>query len=146
MFMSAWTLLVLHAAATFSLLGLIWVVQLVHYPSFAWVRREEFSRFAKFHVDRISFIVVPLMFLELFTGAGLCLLRPDRVPAPWAWAGLGMIAAIWLVTALVSVPMHRRLLQGFDEKALRLLLGWNWIRTGLWTLRSAGLIWVLGQI
>jgi len=144
--MDPWTLLVLHAAATYSLLGLIWVVQLVHYPSFLRVDREHFAAFAKFHVDRISVIVVPLMFLELLTGVGLCLLPIANTGRSCFVIGLGLIGLIWTVTAFTSVPLHRRLLTGFDERSIRLLVGWNWIRTICWTVRALGLTWVLWSL
>ena len=123
--------------------GLIWVVQLVHYPAFLFVERERFREFAKFHVDRISFIVVPVMFLEIFTGAALFLLRWREYDRIWYIVGFALIVAIWMVTVTVSVPAHRRLLQGFDEATIRRLIRWNWLRTIMWTVRAVGLVWVL---
>ena len=137
------TLLILHALATWAMFGLIWMVQLVHYPSFLQIDRERFRSFAKFHVDRISFIVVPLMFLELFTGVGLCLIPGVESNRIWFVIGFILIVILWLVTALTSVPLHRRLLQGVDEGSIRRLIAWNWVRTSLWTIRTAGLTWIL---
>jgi hypothetical protein len=141
--MDFWTLLVLHAAATYSLFGLIWLVQWVHYPSFRRIDREHFREFAKFHMARISFLVVPLIFLEFFTGIGLCLVPMEESLRFCFFAGLGLIGAIWMVTVFVSIPSHRRLLQGFDEKTVARLILWNWVRTLLWTVRALGLAWLL---
>ena len=60
---------------------------------------------------------------------------------PWrrgaVWAGLALLAVIWLSTALVQVPLHRRLQGGFDAAAHRRLVRTNWLRTAAWTLRAA---------
>lgn len=141
--MDFWTLLVLHAAATYSMFGLIGMVQWVHYPSFRRIDREQFREFAGFHVGRISFLVVPLMFLEFFTGLGLCLVPPEGPDRIWFFCGLGLIGAIWAVTVFVLVPLQSRLLRGFDEKIVAWLIRWNWVRTLLWTARALGLTWLL---
>lgn len=141
--LSSWAILTLHALATYSMFGLIWMVQWVHYPSFLRVDPKQFREFAKFHVDRISVLVVPLMFLELFTGVGLCLVPADGIDRGWFFLGLGLIVVIWVVTALLSVPAHRRLLLGFDRETIVILVRWNWVRTILWTVRAMGLTWVL---
>ena len=45
--------------------GLIWTIQLVHYPTFDHVADDHFADFAKFHASRISLIVLPAMIVEL---------------------------------------------------------------------------------
>ena len=52
------------AASTFVMVGIIWIVQLVHYPSFAFVDVTRYIEFQTFHERNISFIVVPLMVVE----------------------------------------------------------------------------------
>jgi hypothetical protein len=58
--------------------------------------------------------------------------------------GAALIAVVWLSTAFVQVPYHRRLEQGFDAAAARALATSNWIRTFAWTARG-GLVlaWLL---
>ncbi|MFT6364052.1 MAG: hypothetical protein ACJAZ8_002475, partial [Planctomycetota bacterium] len=46
--MTAIELLFLHLALTWALVGLIWTVQLVQYPSFALVGEAEFAAYHKY--------------------------------------------------------------------------------------------------
>ena len=63
--------LILHIFGTFFLTGLIWVIQLVHYPAFRFVESSAFINFERLHTQRISLIVIPLMFTELLSGVYL---------------------------------------------------------------------------
>ncbi len=134
--------LLLHLVVTAFLCGLIWVVQVVHYPLFDRVDRTGFAAFEAEHSRRITWVVGPAMLLELFTGAWL-LVGALRGTAPLepgiAIANLGLIALIWMSTMLVQVPAHTTLADGFDAQAHRILVASNWIRTVLWTARTVGL-------
>jgi uncharacterized membrane protein len=129
-------LLLLHAASTWFLTGLIWIVQLVHYPLFAYVERARFAVFEAEHCRRISWVVMPTMLLELATSAWLVLVPPADLPSAWTWTGLLLLAVIWGSTALFSVPCHRALERGFDERAHRRLVATNWVRTIAWSARA----------
>lgn len=127
------TLLLLHAAATLAMTGLIWFVQLVHYPMFPYAASGDFTGFAAEHQRRTGWVVVPLMLIEAAT-ATLLLFSPSS-PAT-AWLGWTLLASIWLSTALVQVPLHRRLAGGYDPRAARQLVRSNWLRTALWSARA----------
>jgi len=43
---------------------------------------------------------------------------------------------VWGSTALLQIPLHRRLEQGHDPVAILWLIRGNWIRTAAWTLRG----------
>lgn len=135
--------LLLHLVVTAFLCGLIWVVQLVHYPLFDRVDRSGFAAFEAEHSRRITWIVAPAMLLEAVTGAWLLLgaMRGGGVLDPAAAAtNLLMIALVWLSTATIQVPAHATLSSGFDAEAHRILVVSNWIRTVLWTARTGGLL------
>ena len=137
------TLLLIHAAATWALVGLIWIVQLVQYPLFARVGEREFRGFHQAHCDRIVWIVAPLMGTELLTGIGLVLAPPEALGAARAWIGLGLIGVCWAMTAFVSVPLHARLGAGRRSGAQERLVWTNWIRTAAWSARGVLLLVVL---
>jgi hypothetical protein len=65
------TLLLVHTAATLTMLGVILVVQLVHYPLFRHVGAASYATYQAEHVRRITWIVAPLMTTELATAGGL---------------------------------------------------------------------------
>ncbi len=135
--------LLTNAAATLFLVGLIWMVQVVHYPLFNMADRANFSAFEAAHSNRISVIVGPAMLLEMVTAGWLLLARPDGIP-PWTlWVGAALVGLVWFVTGFVSVPQHAILSAGFDQRAYRTLVDTNWIRTIAWTLRGALVVWML---
>ncbi len=136
-------LLVLHFAATWFLAGLIWMVQVVHYPLFAKVGSAEFAGYQLAHSNLISLVVGPIMLLELITTIVLLTQWPSGLPGWIGWVGLALVAVIWLTTLLVSVPLHARLSAGFDTQAHALLVGTNWIRTLAWTARGLLVAWLL---
>jgi len=116
--------------------AVIWFVQLIQYPGFARVDAASFTDFHAFHSTRISFIVAPLMVVEAMSAVVL-VWRPEPFIPSWeAAVGLGLVGVIWASTALLQVPMHRRLGDGFDAPAWRFLCKSNWVRTVGWSLRA----------
>jgi hypothetical protein len=136
-------MLLAHAAATWAMLGLIWFVQVVHYPLFARVGAAGFPLYEAAHASRTTLVVGPLMVIELLTAVWLVATMPAGVSRPAAWLGLGLVAVIWLSTALLQVPQHNVLARGFDPAAHVLLVTSNWVRTMAWTLRGGLALWLL---
>ncbi len=130
-------LLLVHLAATLFMTGLIWFVQLVHYPLFPGVGIPGWTAYAAAHARRTRWVVGPPMLVEAITALLLVLRRPPAVSTSWAWIGLGLLAVVWLSTAFVQVPRHRLLAGGFDADAARALVATNWLRTLAWTARAA---------
>ena len=137
---------VLHLVATWYMVGLIWMVQIVHYAMFDRVGPDQFAAYEADHNRLITPIVAVPMLLELVTGCWLCLRPPDGLPRSAAVAGLITIALIWITTAIFSVPYHQQLMNGFDAASHRGLVGTNWIRTLLWTARGIGLAYLTARM
>jgi len=136
-------LLLLHVAATLAMLGVILVVQVVHYPLFRQVGADQFGTYHLRHVRRVPWIVGPLMTVEFLTAVGLVWHTPPFLPDWQAWVGLTLVLLIWGTTGAVQVPLHRALADGFDEGVHRRLVRSNWIRTVAWGLRSGLGLWML---
>lgn len=126
-------LLLAHAAATLAMAGLIWFVQLVHYPLFSLADRQRFTEFAARHQRRTSWVVAPLMLLEALTASLLPLVRPGTL----AWLGWLLLALVWLSTLFLQIPLHRRLVKRFAAADVARLVATNWLRTAAWTARAA---------
>jgi hypothetical protein len=118
------------------MVGLIWLVQVVHYPLLARIGRDGFAGYAASHATRTSWVVAPLMLTEAALAGTLALRPPVGVSAVAAWVGFGLVVVIWSSTAFLLVPMHRRLVTGFDKEAHRRLVSLNWIRTTAWSARG----------
>jgi uncharacterized membrane protein len=138
-------LLLVNAAATWFLTGLIWVIQVVHYPLFSYAERATYRAFAEAHGRRISMVVGPAMLVELVTTAWLLASRPAALSFRAAWLGASLLVVTWLATALVQVPLHARLGEGYDSRAHAWLVTSNWIRTVAWTARSVLLMRALAR-
>lgn len=124
--------------------GLIWFVQVVHYPIYTLVGSDKLPEYQNFHVRRTTLVVFPAMVLELLGG---CLLLA------WEWQGaahqpalLGfvLLAVIWLSTLLLQIPNHAKIGRqktGREESgppewvAIHALVKTNWIRTVAWSAR-----------
>ena len=126
-------LLIAQLASTLPLVGLIWTIQVVHYPLFGLVGEDSQADYQKAHMRRITWIVAPLMLVELTCAGLLWVLEPGD---PWAIAGAVLVGIIWASTAVIQVPCHDRLVRGFDRQVHRRLVDTNWVRTIAWTLRG----------
>ena len=131
------TIIWAHLAATLHLTGLIWVIQVVHYPLMDRVPADRFVAFHAEHAHRIGVVVIVPMLVELITALALLMVRPPGVSVELLMAGVVLVGAVWLSTFALQVPLHRRLSEGFDPAAHRALVHGNWIRTAAWTLRAA---------
>jgi hypothetical protein len=119
--------------------GLIWLVQVVHYPSFHHIDQTQFRQFSTFHTQNITYIVMPLMAVELLSSLVLVIRNPD----PFNLSMIALLAIIWLSTAFISVPCHNQLAHGYNAEVVDHLIRTNWIRTIAWTIKSALLVWTL---
>lgn len=140
--LSLW-ILTANAASAWFLTGLIWVIQVVHYPLFAAVGRSEFAAYEATHTRLITIVVGPAMLLELATSLLLLAARPASVPMWAAVTGVALVAIVWLSTIVLQVPAHGRLAQGFVTDAHSMLVHTNWIRTVAWTLHGALCAWMV---
>ncbi len=139
---SSTIVLLANAAATWFLVGLIWFVQIVHYPLFGNVSNS-FTTYHAAHVGVTTWVVAPAMLIELGTAAILACFAPPL--AFISRLGLFLVVVIWLSTALLQVPRHDLLALGFDAVAYRELILTNWLRTAAWTLRGLLVIYLLHQ-
>lgn len=125
-----------HAAATWFMAGVIWFVQLVHYPLMCEARSGDYPRFQREHERRTGWVVVPAMFAELGCAIVLVMGATTQDENALAVMGAVLLALIWISTFAVQVPLHRRLGRGFDPLAHRRLVATNWVRTIAWSARA----------
>jgi hypothetical protein len=132
----------LNLHVTAALFGLIWTIQLVHYPSFIFIDSEKYQSFQKFHMQRITWIVAPLMILEgVLSIILLWYFTPNEVTAfkslfsmPYGLSFL-LVLILWLSTLCIQTPLHMKLEHGYDRGIVRKLVRSNWLRTIAWTLK-----------
>ncbi len=129
-------LLLANLLVTSALTGLIWTIQIVHYPLFAQVGSDGFVAYEQAHSFRISTLVGPLMGVEFVCALLIVWRRPPGVSMLMAWGALVVLLIVHIGTVAFSVPAHNVLGGGFSAAAHRRLVQTNWIRTLGWTTRA----------
>ncbi len=121
---------------SFIAVGLIWTIQLVHYPSMRYISKDKFPEYHNFHSIRISILAMPLMLAELVTSIMLWYQNLNNAIQAIFLINLIIVVLIWFSTFLIQVPLHNALSKEKNTEKLSKLIYTNWIRTILWTSRS----------
>lgn len=124
-----------HLLSTVAMLGLIWFVQVVHYPLFAAVGEDRFVAYELDHTRRTSWVVGPFMAVEGVTALAL-FAAPVGDTRLLAFVGLVLLAVVHASTLLLQVPAHRRLSAAADPEVMSRLVATNWVRTIGWSARA----------
>ena len=136
----------LNLASTWFMVGLIWLIQLVHYPLFNYVGSEEFRVFHENHKILITPVVGIVMIVELVTSI-IIIFQPTYGIRNWSSiVGIILLGIIWFSTAYFQIPFHNTLSSKFNENALMMLISTNWIRTICWTLRGVIVLIMLDKL
>lgn len=130
------TVLLVHVGATWAMVGLVWFVQLVHYPLYGSVGADQFIEYEHQHMRRTGWAVGLFMPVEGVTGVWLVAIVPPGVSSGLVLLGLALLIVIWVSTAIAQAPTHFRLAKGYDAALGRRLVLSNWIRTAAWTARG----------
>lgn len=132
-----------HLATTLYLVGLIWVVQILVYPSMGSVGADGYAAYHNLHTSRITPVVAPAMIVELLTAIYFAFAPIEKINSGYFWCGLILVLIIWASTFFVQVPLHERLAANFDGDVQKRLVLTNWIRTIAWSLRGALVLWMV---
>lgn len=113
------------------LCGLIWTIQVVHYPLFALTGATGWPIYIADHQRRITWIVLPMMVANVALGAALVLDDPNGLTV----ANVTLAGGIFAATGAVFAPLHGRL--AADQRQAARLVQLNWARTLAWTAQVA---------
>lgn len=115
----------------FGLLILIWLVQLIIYPSFTYMEDANLSTWHPKYTIMITVVVMPLMLIQLFGTFYLTFTH-------FNWILLSqclLIILLWASTFFQAVPLHNQIESGNEiHNAAVKLVQANWKRTIMWTL------------
>jgi heme exporter protein D len=137
---------VAHLVSTVFLAGMIWTIQIVHYPLFALVGDDRFPAYEAAHSARITGVIVLPWAVQGVTTLALLLAPPQGLPRPLIWVAAVLAVLPVVVTVVASVPAHTALADGFDAGAHARLVTTNWVRTVAWTAHggvAVGMLFVL---
>ena len=115
----------------FGLCILIWMVQLIVYPSFAFYNNTQLLKWHKTYTKAIALIVIPLMLGQL----GIVIYQVFLAQNTFTLISIVLVVLLWGITLLKFAPMHQQISKGNTQiHLLKTLVQMNWIRTIIWTL------------
>ncbi|WP_439130680.1 hypothetical protein [Polaribacter sp.] len=115
----------------FGLVVLIWMVQLIVYPSFLFFDAKNLISWHQKYTKRITVIVAPLMVVQL----AIALLDVYLGLSTATIITLCIVVLLWVFTFLSFAPVHFKISKGtHSQKLLKQLILRNWFRTLLWSI------------
>ena len=115
----------------FGLCILIWMVQLIVYPSFLFFSDNNLFTWHKTYTKAIALIVIPLMLGQL----GIAIYQVFLAQNIYTLVSIVFVVFLWGITLLKFAPMHQQISEGNTQiQLLKTLVQMNWIRTIIWTL------------
>ena len=115
----------------FGLCILIWMVQLIVYPSFAFYNNTQLLKWHKTYTKAIALIVIPLMLGQL----GIVIYQVFLAQNTFTLISIVLVVLLWGITLLKFAPMHQQISKGNTQiHLIKTLVQMNWIRTIIWTL------------
>lgn len=113
------------------MLTLIWIVQLVIYPSLSRYSESNLKSWHPIYTKRVTYIVMPLMLGQL----GLSIYNIMQSPNTASILHLTLILSAWAITFLRAVPLHQSIDNSLESiKTANELIKINKSRTLIWTL------------
>ncbi len=113
------------------LVSLVFMTQFITYPTFLHIDKDKFSEYHRKYVNNISFIVAPVMLIELLTLFLIAYFSKDFLIIK----SLILLLVIWLTTFFIMIPSHNRISKSFNKKEIISLINYNWVRTILWSFK-----------
>lgn len=115
----------------FGLCILIWMVQLIVYPSFLFFSDNNLFTWHKTYTKAIALIVIPLMLGQL----GIVIYQVFLAQNTFTLISIVLVVLLWGITLLKFAPMHQQISEGKTHLQLqKKLVQMNWIRTIIWTI------------
>ena len=103
----------------FGLVVLVWIVQLVIYPSFKYYEKTNLLKWHERYTTQITLVVFPLMFGQLIIGG----LQLWQEISWYTVSSAVIISALWISTMFLFVPLHGRITTGdYKEETLEKLV------------------------
>lgn len=121
--------------------GIIWFVQINHYPLMLKVGAAEFAEYERMHTKLAGQLIAPIMLAEAALSLALAVCEGSNIQ--FSIFTLVLLLLIWISTFTVQVPLHNQLRNGYDAALIKRLVRTNWLRTLLWTVRLVVLGWLL---
>ena len=132
------------AASTFYGVGMIWILQLNHYPLYAVVGRDAFTGYMAAHNRRLLLPVVLPSMVAAASSLWLWLDSLAKSAASIPFVIVLLNGCIMASTIFVQGPAHRQLEHhGFSNDIIDRIVATNWVRTVAWSVNGALVSWLI---
>lgn len=125
-----------YSLSSLFMFGLIWFVQIIHYPLFKRVSPDSFSAFHREHTRLAGFLIAPVMLIEAGSISYLYFLATLSHSLSNLHWHFFLTLGVWISTFCIQVPLHHRLEREGKQKTIEFLINSNWIRTIFWTVKA----------
>lgn len=123
--------------------GMISFIQFVQYPLLKHISSHDFSCYFKKYISRISWIIYPIVILEIIFATSLAFLPlQSKLQFPILITYI-LLALITMNTFLIQTPMVQKLRFSFDEVLLSKIMFYNRLRLYSSALRTLVLCWII---
>ncbi|MDX1629557.1 MAG: hypothetical protein R3345_12705 [Fulvivirga sp.] len=124
--MEIWRLMI-----DFGLVILIWMTQIIVYPSFTYLNQPELARWHQKYTIKITFIVAPLMFAQV----GIIVWQLIQNFHVLHMVSALLVISAWINTFFFAVPLHENITKNINESlSSKKLVRVNWFRTAVWSI------------
>ena len=120
------------------LIGILIITQIISYPSLSSIDNSYFEKYHKNYVNKISYVVIPFMLIELFS----LLFLTYHISDLFMIKSLLILMTIWLFTFICIIPLHNSLSNKRSVDIINSLINYNWFRTILWTIKLVIILFV----
>lgn len=125
----------INVVSTAVMVGVIWIVQRVHYPLLAAIDLDRARQVARDHQRRIAPVVGLPMAAEGTSSLYLVFDRPAGVELWMTLIGAALLGVVLLCTVVLSVPLHTEMAEAPRVDTGARLVRTNWPRTIGWSAR-----------
>lgn len=121
---------------TWALLGIVWFIQLIFYPSFQNVK-EGFVHYERRNLKRTTIFLAPIFIIDLVTNVLLLLIAKKPFYVTLISIALALNILALLLTFLFQMQQHQKLSVHFSKATLQKLVRVSLIRSLLWSAKAA---------
>lgn len=141
-------ILLVQVLTTWTLLGILWFVQVVHYPLFRRIK-ENFVQYERANLRKTAALLLPLLFIDLITNVML-VISLEKGPYTFLISfALAMNIITWFSAFFFQIEQHHELSMHFSKNIIHKLVKTNWVSTIAWTVKAAlifTLVFIMKQL
>lgn len=132
-----------HFMLCIAVTAILWFMQVVHYPLFAFVDKTRWSEFTERKRRQTMMILYPLMAFEALTGITLILMASQSATYIFLALEVGLLAVLHIYNFMYFNALVKKITGPEDSLNHQRCVKMHWIRTAGWSLRLVLLIFII---